>query len=190
MNGEPPTSPIEDPCIDFNDTSTPNQVGNDSNGRCLNLYDLELFSENKSNQPSISLPFRLSSVVTEPLVRPTKRRLSEKDIRINEKGEVKRRRIRRQSSLGHLKAHDVARPSTSKPSESATSVSAKSVPNGSSVDLKTALRANYREENKIDEENKLDRILAGEEIRICGKRVTHDGRVQYLVEWVKCTDPI
>lgn len=175
VNGEPPTSPIEDPCIDFNDTSTPNQNGQES--RCLNLDDL--FSD-KLNQSQITLPVQLHPVIVDTLVRPTKRRLSEKDIRINRNGEIKRRRFRRQSSLGNLKAVELARPL---PKTTGTPV--KTVPNGSSADLETVVHSYFSDESKVMPQKKLDRCVAGKEYRVCGVRRTPDGRVQYLIDWLE-----
>ncbi|XP_063235792.1 uncharacterized protein LOC134538401 isoform X2 [Bacillus rossius redtenbacheri] len=56
-------------------------------------------TQNVVNQRPITLPLPLAPVQTQPMVlRPTKRQLSEKDIRIDRNGEVKRRRCRRTRS--------------------------------------------------------------------------------------------
>ncbi|XP_065226677.1 integrator complex subunit 12-like [Planococcus citri] len=212
VNGEPPTSPVEDRCCDFNETSTPNQTTasgiaasaeTSTSGPCLNLDDLLSSRTTRANgRSSISLPLQLNAVITDPVIRPTKRRLSEKDIRVKTNGEirVKRRRINRLNSLGNLRpsvdkalaaalaAAAAARPSTS---ASACSTPVKIVPNGStSADLKSVVYGYYNDETKSDAETKLDKVKAGEEFRICGKRQTIDGKVEYLIDWIKCTKPL
>lgn len=209
VNGEPPTSPIEVRCCDFSETWRPNQSATNgvaigaetsSPGRCLNLDDLLSSDANKANdKPAITLPLQLNAVITDPVIRPTKRRLSEKDLRVKTNGEihVKRRRIRRQNSLGNLRPSVdralAAVAAASRPSTSASpySTPVKIVPNGSTTaDLKTVVYGYYNDETKMDDESKLDRVVAGEEYRICGKRRTLDGKIEYLVDWVKCTKPL
>ncbi|XP_065210634.1 uncharacterized protein LOC135838801 [Planococcus citri] len=210
VNGEPPTSPIEDRCCDFNETSTPNNqtaVNGVVNGaetspscRCLNLDNLLSSRTRKAkSQPSISLPLQLNAVITDPVIRPTKRRLSEKDLCVKTNGEirVKRRRINRLNGLAANLRPSVnkalaaavvaaaARPSTT------CSTPVKIVPNGSTTaDLKSVVYGYYNDETKSDAETKLDKVRAGEEFRICGKRQTLDGKVEYLIDWVKCTKPL
>lgn len=190
VNGEQPTSPTEDvTCADFSDSSPPTHLGTCS------LH--ELFADSNEPPSDITLPLQLNHVIVDPLVRPTKRHLSEKDFKIVNGVVVtvkKRRRYRRQSSAG-VRAMDVSLPSTSQlyrsGSLSAPHTPVKTLPNGAAADLKKLVYGYFGEESKLATEGEvLDRFVSGEEYRICGKRRTLDGRVQYLVEWVKCIDPL
>lgn len=160
----------------------------------------------------ITLPLPLAPVITQPVLRPTKRRLSEKDIRINRNGEVKRRRIRRQCTVS--KNAEIVVPSASwnsakslrsmynptssnnsleftlngrrlrKPKQKSninitpTSSPIKQTPTISLDDLKTSVNIYFGAAN---------RIASGEKFKIRAKRITPQGRTQYLIEWESTT---
>lgn len=185
MNGEQPTSPKQDlTCVDFNDVSPPTYLAT------CNLQ--ELLDASKEPTSDITLPLQLDHVIVDPLIRPTKRHLSEKDFKIVNGVIVKKRRRRKQSSAG-VRAVDSSLLSISKLHKSGSHTAllspVKTLPNDSAADLKTLVYSYFGDETKRVP-NELHRFVCGEEYRICGKRHTLDGRVQYLVEWVKCTDPL
>ncbi|XP_050530580.1 PHD finger protein 19 [Daktulosphaira vitifoliae] len=141
---------------------------------------------------SITLPLSLAPVITQgPQVRTTKRRLSEKDLRIDHNGKclVKRKRLRRNGftngSLTPTKrqsknnfngrimyksyseffanhSHSVNRPSS--PENTVDSPS----------DLKTLVHSYFGASN---------RIANGEEYTILCKRINPDGSEEFLIRW-------
>ncbi|XP_073979906.1 polycomb protein Pcl isoform X3 [Rhodnius prolixus] len=120
---------------------------------------------------STSLPLTLA-----PVVRPTKRRLSEKDIRITSSGEIKRRRVRRSKLDSNLSAGRKAlnaRRLKSGPSTPSTSP-IKSQPNFNMDDLKSTVNHYF---------GALNRIASGEKFTVKAKRITPDGKIQYLINW-------
>lgn len=139
---------------------------------------LQLLGHWEETKLSIALPLPLNPVITKPQVKPLKRRLSEKDIRVNRKGEVKRRRIRRQCTLPSSKLEPIAGGSV--PAQLITSdfasVSYSASPY-SNEDLKAAVYEYFSASN---------RIAMGERYRIRGRRVLSNGQVQYLIEWKSC----
>lgn len=189
VNGEPPTSPTGDvSCgVDFDDVTNPNDV-------VCNISLEDIFADNKEPQSDISLPLLLNHVIVDPLVRPMKRKLSEADIiMINGEMKYKKRRFRKRCTRSHMKTVDVSVASTSKlynNAQTLTRTPVKTIPNNSAADLKSLVHRYFADENKRTVEQEIDKFATGEEYRICGKRQTLDGRIQYLVEWVKCTDPI
>lgn len=160
--------------------------------------------------PSITLPLPLNPVITQPMLRPTKRRLSEKDIRIDRNGEVKRRRLRRQcnaiknaqiipsaswNSAKTLRSmYNPTSSSSNNNSVDCTTVNGKKLrkskqkaiittPTTSPIkqnstisldDLKTSVNIYFGAAN---------RIASGEKFTIRAKRITPQGRTQYLIEW-------
>lgn len=171
----------------------------------------ELLGSSTPPNPPITLPLPLTPVITQPMLRPTKRRLSEKDIRIDRNGEVKRRRLRRQctsnaaninvetlpcaswnsakslrnmynptSSANSLDSaingRRIRRSLKQKPSASVTPTSSpiKNSPSVSLNDLKNSVNIYFGAAN---------RIASGEKFRIKAKRITPQGRTQYLIEW-------
>lgn len=166
----------------------------------------ELLGNTTVQTPPISLTLPLKPSVTQPVLRPTKRRLSEKDIRINRKGEVKRRRLRRQcnsinnpdqvpsacwnsakslrSMYGPTSAPDYVNGKKLKKLKQKTQESLVSVtptaspikqnPTVSLDDLKTSVNTYFGAAN---------RIASGEKFRVKAKRITSQGRTQYLIEW-------
>lgn len=144
------------------------------------------------------------------MLRPTKRRLSEKDIRIDRNGEVKRRRLRRQctasknaqvipsaswNSAKTLRSmYNPTSSSSNNNSVDYTTVNGKKLrkskqkanittPTSSPIkqnptisldDLKTSVNIYFGAAN---------RIAAGEKFTIRAKRITPQGRTQYLIEW-------
>ncbi|KAI5699968.1 hypothetical protein M8J75_011958 [Diaphorina citri] len=139
---------------------------------------LQLLGHREETKPSIALPLPLNPVITQPQVKPVKRRLSEKDIRVNRNGEVKRRRIRRQCTLQQPKLEPIAGGSAS--AQLITSeyahVSYSASPY-SNEDLRAAVYEYFSASN---------RIAMGERFRIRGKRVLSDGKVQWFIEWKSC----
>lgn len=187
MNGEQPTSPSEDvTCVDFSDVNPPTYL------ETCNLQDL--LGDSKEPSSDITLPLQLNRVIVDPLIRPTKRHLSEKDFKIVNGVIIKKRRRRRQSNAS-VRAVNTSLPSTSQLCKS-ISLSVPGTPmktssSNSTTDLKTLVYSYFGDKDKQSPEGEtLDRFICGEEYRICGKRRTLDGRVQYLIEWVKCTDPL
>lgn len=152
--------------------------------------------------PPISLTLPLKPSVTQPVLRPTKRRLSEKDIRINRNGEVKRRRLRRQcteiKNSGQVPSlcwnsakslRSMYNPTSnnnpdymngkklkkSKPKGiTPTSSPIKQNPTISLDDLKSSVNIYF---------GAATRIASGERFRVKAKRMTSQGRTQYLIEW-------
>lgn len=200
VNGEPPISPTEDiSCGDFDDVS-PNEP------TLLNLDEILSDIRDDESQAGaagsrvsdISFPLPLNGVISGPLIRPTKRKLSEADLVVVD-GEIKykRRRSRKRISSTNLKAAESLAASKlygtasgslqQSPLHGAVTASPpKTFPKYSDSDLRNLVRKYYEEENRLLADQEVDRIASGEEYRICGKRKTSDGRVQYLVEWFKC----
>ncbi|KAG8264065.1 PHD finger protein 19 [Homalodisca vitripennis] len=162
----------------------------------------ELLGNTAVPVPPISLTLPLKPSVTQPVLRPTKRRLSEKDIRINRNGEVKRRRLRRQctvmknvdqvpsvcwNSAKSLRSMYNPTPNnnpdyingkklkkTKQKGLTPTSSPIKQNPTISLDDLKTSVNIYFGAAN---------RIASGEKFHIKAKRITPQGRTQYLIEW-------
>lgn len=144
----------------------------------------------------ITLPLPLTPVITQPLQRPMKRRLSEKDIRINRNGEVKRRRLRRSNvsvppikpatskllvpnpiSNGSHSSYVAPVPNNVAPNSSSSVANAsncQSISPMSLHDLKSSVHSYFGAAN---------RISCGEKFKVRGKRILLDGRVQYLIQW-------
>ncbi|KAK9498291.1 hypothetical protein O3M35_002959 [Rhynocoris fuscipes] len=123
---------------------------------------------------STSLPLTLN-----PVIRPTKRRLSEKDIRITSTGEIKRRRVRRSKLVDNGNGIKGARTSLngrrlkSAPSTPTTSP-IKSQPSYNIDDLKSTVNHYF---------GALNRIASGEKFTVKAKRITTEGKIQYLINW-------
>ncbi|KAK7580719.1 hypothetical protein V9T40_001348 [Parthenolecanium corni] len=204
VNGEPPISPTEDICCgDFDDVSPNEPPLLNLDEIFSNLQDDESLAaagDLASRVSDISFPLRLNGVISGPLIRSTKRKLSEADL-VMVDGEIKykRRRSRKRISSTNLKAAESLAASASKlyatPSGSlhqsplhgaAAGSPAKTFTKYSDSDLRNLVRKYYEDENRQLADLEVNRIASGEEYRICGKRKTLDGRVQYLVEWFKC----
>ncbi|XP_054270961.1 metal-response element-binding transcription factor 2 [Macrosteles quadrilineatus] len=155
----------------------------------------------EATQP-ISLNLPLKPSVTQPMLRPTKRRLSEKDIRINRNGEVKRRRLRRQCTVmknteqvpsaswnsakslrsmynptpgsgpEYLNGKKLKKPKHKSLTPTASPM--KQNPTISLDDLKSSVNIYFGAAN---------RIASGEKFRVKAKRLTAIGRTEYLIEW-------
>lgn len=139
---------------------------------------------------SITLPLSLAPVITRPQVRTTKRRLSEKDLRVDRNGQylVKRKRLRRngiQNSLTPTKRQSKTncngRPMYKSYSDffanQCYSVNRPCSPNNtidSSADLKTLVHSYFGTSN---------RIANGEEYTIICKRINSDGSEEFLIRW-------
>lgn len=139
---------------------------------------LQLLGHREELKPSIALPLPLNPVITQPQVKPVKRRLSEKDIRVNRNGEVKRRRIRRQCTLQAPKLEPIPGGSASAQliTSDYASVSYSASPY-SNEDLRAAVYEYFSASN---------RIAMGERYRIRGRRVLTNGQVEWLIEWKSC----
>ncbi len=165
-------------CADFDDVSALNDLGT------INLE--EIFPENKEPAPDISFPYELNPVIVDPLMRTLKRKLSEADFVMSSNGQVKvkRPRCRRRRTLANMKLAEMAA------SRSLSSTPVKTVPRYSPVDPKSIVYKYFEEEKTQLMDEGVNRIISGEQFQICGKRIRLDGRVEYLVEYVKCTEPI
>ncbi|KAL1131799.1 hypothetical protein AAG570_011411 [Ranatra chinensis] len=114
-----------------------------------------------------------------PVLRPTKRRLSEKDIVITSNGEVKRRRIRRRGGTPAPGAGGGGSRRGCKSGPTATTTPSSGSPVKPSApfnleDLKTSVNHYF---------GAMNRIAAGEKFFIRAKRISPQGRTQYLIDW-------
>lgn len=140
---------------------------------------------------SITLPLSLAPVIPQPQVRTTKRRLSEKDLRVDRNGQylVKPKRLRRSglqnSSLTSTKRQSKnssnGRPMYKSYSDffanHGQSVNRPCSPENaidSSADLKTLVHSYFGASN---------RIANGEEYTILCKRTNPDGSEEFLIRW-------
>lgn len=173
VNGEAPVSPTEDVTrMDF-ETST------------INLD--ELIGDSKDTHSDVNcFPLLLNQVIVDPLIRPKKRQLSEADyVVVNGERKYKKRRNRKRNSFeSSLKANVAAR--------LALAYSPVRKIHKTPEDLEKLVHRYFKDEQKVlaDEETKRIASNDSDEYRIRGKRRTLDGRVEYLVECVKCTRPL
>lgn len=158
------------------------------NGRPLARSSLPRETRSAS---SITLPLSLAPVITQPQVRTTKRRLSEKDLRVDRNGQylVKRKRLRRnglQNSSStptkrQSKTNCNGRPMYKSYSDffanHSHSVNRPCSPENavdSTADLKTLVHSYFGASN---------RIANGEEYTILCKRTNPDGSEEFLIRW-------
>lgn len=140
---------------------------------------------------SITLPLSLAPVITRPQVRTTKRRLSEKDLRVDRNGQylVKRKRLRRNGLQNNSltptkrlsKTSCNGRPTYKSYSDffanHGHSVNRPCSPDNvidSSADLKTLVHSYFGASY---------RIANGEEYTILCKRTNPDGSEEFLIRW-------
>lgn len=111
-----------------------------------------------------------------PILRPVKRRLSEKDIIITSTGEVKRRKVRRTMNKiggrgvegggrGRLRKHQKCTPNSSP---------VKGQPPQTIEELKSSVNQYF---------GAVNRIASGAKFTIRAKRISLDGTTQYLINW-------
>ncbi|CAH0388322.1 unnamed protein product [Bemisia tabaci] len=142
----------------------------------------------------ITLPLPLTPVITQSVQRPLKRKLCEKDIRINRNGEVKRRRVRRQCTLSPVKqpvsVSQLSIPN-SKTSSSLTATpvphvhpcSSTSVANTSNCQTISPMSLHDLKSSVHSYFGAASRISCGEKFIVRAKRTLADGRTQYLIQW-------
>lgn len=140
---------------------------------------------------SITLPLSLAPVITRPQVRTTKRRLSEKDLRLDSNGQylVKRKRLRRNGLQSNSVTPTKRQSKTScngRPmyksysdffANHGHSVNRPCSPDtvvDSTADLKTLVHSYFGASN---------RIANGEEYTILCKRTNPDGSEEFLIRW-------
>lgn len=140
---------------------------------------------------SITLPLSLAPVISRPQVRTTKRRLSEKDLRVDRNGQylVKRKRLRRNglqnSGLTPTKRQSKSNNNGRTMYKSYSdffanhghSVNRPSSPDNtvdSTADLKTLVHSYFGASN---------RIASGEDYTILCKRTNPDGSEEFLISW-------
>ncbi|CAI6360085.1 unnamed protein product [Macrosiphum euphorbiae] len=158
------------------------------NGRPLARSSLPRETRSAS---SITLPLSLAPVITQPQVRTTKRRLSEKDLRVDRNGQylVKRKRLRRNGlqnsgltpTKRQSKTNCNGRPMYKSYSDffanHSHSVNRPCSPENavdSTADLKTLVHSYFGASN---------RIANGEEYTILCKRTNPDGSEEFLIRW-------
>lgn len=140
---------------------------------------------------SITLPLSLAPVISRPQVRTTKRRLSEKDLRVDRNGQylVKRKRLRRNglqnSGLTPTKRQSKSNSNGRTMYKSYSdffanhghSVNRPCSPDNavdSTADLKTLVHSYFGASN---------RIANGEDYTILCKRTNPDGSEEFLISW-------
>lgn len=110
-----------------------------------------------------------------PVLRPIKRRLSEKDIRVTSTGEVKRRKVRRSMKLSGRGVEGNGRGKLKRlKSSTPTSSPVKNQPSLSLEELKSSVNQYF---------GAVNRIASGEKFSVRAKRISLEGRTQYLINW-------
>ncbi|XP_014239773.1 PHD finger protein 19 [Cimex lectularius] len=171
----PPTPPSSESNPDVNLTTQPDTSGDESSSRGTldSIIPPPADFEGRNNPfLSTSLPVNLV-----PVLRPTKRRLSEKDIIITSNGEIKRRRVRRVGKLGARGIHLENGRRMRRIKSAQTTPTTSPVKSQSSLnmeDLKSTVNLYF---------GGVNRIAAGEKFSVRAKRILPDGRTQYLINW-------
>uniref|UniRef100_A0A0A9XA67 Metal-response element-binding transcription factor 2 n=4 Tax=Lygus hesperus TaxID=30085 RepID=A0A0A9XA67_LYGHE len=131
--------------------------------------------EGRNNPFMTSIPLTLT-----PIVRPAKRRLSEKDIRITSNGEIKRRRVRRGVKLAGRGGQTtdglrrMKRPRSGPSTPTASPVKNGHPPSYKPEDLQNTVSSYF---------GAMNRIASGEKFTIRARRILPNGKTQYLIDW-------
>ncbi|BES94008.1 Hypothetical proteinD [Nesidiocoris tenuis] len=130
----------------------------------------QLDYEGRNNSFRSMLPVGMT-----PLVRPAKRRLSEKDIRVTSSGEIKRRRVMRRGAKLAGRTVQVLEKRLKRPRSGQVTPTASP--------MKNVASSSYSLEDLNSYFGASNRIASGEKFKIRARRTLPNGKTQYLIDW-------